>query len=86
MIRKANKLPGNNFISGGREKLNNFTHWPSNKGEKISLDYGKEYGTDRIEITKGLISPGEKVIVIDDLLATGGSALAACQLISLFFN
>lgn len=43
--------------------------------------YALEYGTDTIEIHKDAISPGDKVIIHDDLLATGGTAKAAAMLI-----
>ncbi|MBN2039862.1 MAG: adenine phosphoribosyltransferase [Spirochaetes bacterium] len=49
--------------------------------ETISETYELEYGTDSIEIHKDAIKPGEKVAVIDDLLATGGTAKAACNLV-----
>ncbi len=44
-------------------------------------DYELEYGTDSIEIHKDAIQPGQKILVIDDLIATGGTALAACKLV-----
>ena len=44
-------------------------------------EYALEYGTDTIEIHKDALNKGEKVILIDDLLATGGTALAAAALI-----
>ncbi len=49
--------------------------------ETISLEYELEYGTDTIEIHADAIKPGEKVLLVDDLIATGGTALAACDLI-----
>ena len=49
--------------------------------ETISQEYELEYGTDKIEIQKHSISSGEKILVIDDLLATGGTAKAAANLI-----
>jgi adenine phosphoribosyltransferase len=49
--------------------------------ETISETYELEYGTDSIQIHKDAIKPGEKVIIIDDLLATGGTAQAACKLV-----
>ena len=49
--------------------------------EVESQEYELEYGTDRIEIHKDALNKGEKVLLIDDLLATGGTALAAATLI-----
>ena len=47
----------------------------------IKQEYDLEYGKDVIEIHTDAIIPGERVILVDDLIATGGTALAACQLI-----
>jgi len=49
--------------------------------EKESQTYQLEYGLDKIEIHKDAISSGDKVLIHDDLLATGGTAEAACKLI-----
>lgn len=49
--------------------------------EKVAETYSLEYGTDTIEIHKDAISAGEKILLHDDLLATGGTAKAACNLI-----
>jgi adenine phosphoribosyltransferase len=49
--------------------------------ETIGHDYELEYGTDRIEIHTDAIEKGEKVLLVDDLIATGGTADAACTLI-----
>jgi adenine phosphoribosyltransferase len=49
--------------------------------EVESQEYALEYGTDRIEIHKDALKPGERVLLVDDLLATGGTALAAAALI-----
>lgn len=49
--------------------------------ETVSQEYSLEYGTDKLEIHKDAIVPGEKVLVVDDLIATGGTCLAACKLI-----
>ena len=49
--------------------------------ESISIDYDLEYGSNSFEIHKNAIKSWDKVAVIDDLLATGWTALAACELI-----
>ncbi len=49
--------------------------------EVVSQEYDLEYGTDRIEIHKDALKKGERVLLVDDLLATGGTALAAAALI-----
>ena len=51
--------------------------------ETLSVDFKLEYGEATIEIHKDSISKGEKVLVIDDLIATGGTAEAAAKLIEL---
>ena len=47
----------------------------------MSREYQLEYGTDCLEIHEGAIAPGSQVLLHDDLLATGGTALAACGLV-----
>lgn len=49
-------------------------------GEIISHTYDLEYGTDTLEIHKDAIQPGQRVLIVDDLLATGGTAEAAAAL------
>jgi adenine phosphoribosyltransferase len=49
--------------------------------EVVRHEYELEYGTDTVEIHKDAVASGAKVLVIDDLLATGGTALAAAALI-----
>lgn len=49
--------------------------------EVISESYSLEYGEARIEIEKGLIKPGQRVLIVDDLIATGGTAKAAARLV-----
>jgi adenine phosphoribosyltransferase len=49
--------------------------------ETIGCDYALEYGTDRIEIHTDSIIDGERILLVDDLIATGGTAEAAVQLI-----
>lgn len=47
----------------------------------IGIDYDLEYGTDRLEMDPGAIMPNERVVIVDDLIATGGTALAATKLL-----
>lgn len=49
--------------------------------EVVSFEYALEYGTDKIEMHKDSIEEGKKVVIIDDLLATGGTVEAATKLI-----
>ena len=49
--------------------------------ETVGQDYELEYGIDRIEIHTDAIEAGESILLIDDLIATGGTASAACALI-----
>ncbi|NLM98085.1 MAG: adenine phosphoribosyltransferase [Halanaerobiaceae bacterium] len=50
-------------------------------GETISISYDLEYGSNQIEIHKDALKRGEKVIIVDDLLATGGTIIAATKLV-----
>ena len=50
-------------------------------GDVVGQDYELEYGIDRIEMHDDAVLPGERVLLIDDLIATGGTALAAMDLI-----
>ena len=50
-------------------------------GETVSYEYDLEYGKDVLEIHKDAIEPGQRVVIIDDLLATGGTALAVIKLV-----
>lgn len=49
--------------------------------ETLAQEYSLEYGTDKIEIHTDAIKEGDNVLIVDDLLATGGTAEAACKLI-----
>lgn len=50
-------------------------------GETASEEYKLEYGKDKIEVHKDAIPEGSRVLLVDDLIATGGTALAACNLL-----
>lgn len=50
-------------------------------GETVSVDYGLEYGTDTLQIHKDSIKKGQKVAIVDDLLATGGTIEAVARLV-----
>lgn len=50
--------------------------------ETLQETYALEYGTDTLEIHKDAISPGETVLIHDDVLATGGTAAAVCNLVN----
>jgi adenine phosphoribosyltransferase len=47
----------------------------------IGQEYALEYGTDRIEMHEDAVRAGERVLIVDDLIATGGTAIAAAKLI-----
>ncbi|MBB6259930.1 adenine phosphoribosyltransferase [Paenochrobactrum gallinarii] len=49
--------------------------------ETVRIAYSLEYGIDEMEMHRDAIKPGEKVILVDDLIATGGTAEAACKLL-----
>lgn len=50
-------------------------------GAVVSHSYDLEYGSDTLQVSEGLIPPGSKVVLVDDLIATGGTARAAVQLL-----
>lgn len=86
-ITKVIGIESRGFIFGGAlaEKLNaGFV--PIRKpgklpAETVSESYELEYGTDKIEIHKDALQEGDKVLLHDDLLATGGTMEAACKLV-----
>lgn len=47
----------------------------------VSLEYELEYGSDRLEMHSDALSPGHRILLIDDLLATGGTMKACCDLV-----
>lgn len=86
-ITKIAGIESRGFIFGGllAEKMN-IGFIPIRKPGKLPAEteketYSLEYGTDSIEIHKDAIIPGDIVLLHDDLLATGGTAKAACNLI-----
>jgi len=50
-------------------------------GPRIGIDYALEYGTDRLEIHEGACLPGHRILLVDDLIATGGTAMATVDLL-----
>ena len=49
--------------------------------ETIGVDYELEYGTERLEVHSDAVGAGDRVLVVDDVLATGGTARAACDVV-----
>jgi adenine phosphoribosyltransferase len=50
-------------------------------GATVGLGYGLEYGADRIEVQEDAVTPGQRVVIVDDLLATGGTLAAGVKLL-----
>jgi adenine phosphoribosyltransferase len=50
-------------------------------GETVGLNYQLEYGTDRLEVQADAVEPGQRVVIVDDLLATGGTMSAGIALL-----
>ena len=50
-------------------------------GVTVGVDYALEYGQDRVEMHEDAVVPGARVLLVDDLIATGGTALAAIRLV-----
>lgn len=86
-ITKVAGIESRGFILGGILAMNLKAGFiPIRKpgklpAETISESYSLEYGTDSIEIHKDAIQSGDKVLLHDDLLATGGTMEAACKLV-----
>ena len=86
-INKLVSIEARGYIFGGVIAYNlNCGFVPVRKpgklpAETISKEYSLEYGTNKIEINKDAITKGERILVFDDVLATGGTVLATCQLV-----
>ncbi len=52
-------------------------------GQRMSVEYSLEYGAGQLDIHADALAPGQRAVIIDDLLATGGTAQAACKLVEL---
>lgn len=52
-------------------------------GEVISEEYSLEYGTDTMEMHVGAVQPGDRALIVDDLIATGGTLCAAIKLLGI---
>jgi len=50
-------------------------------GETIPFEYELEYGTDTVEVQADAVTPGQRIVILDDLLATGGTMAAATNLL-----
>ena len=50
--------------------------------KKTAVSYELEYGTDSLELHRDAVGPGDRVLIVDDLLATGGTAEACCRLVA----
>lgn len=50
-------------------------------GEVTSVDYGLEYGKNTLELQAGVVQQGERIALVDDVIATGGTALAGIELV-----
>jgi len=86
-VRKVAGIEARGFIVGGAvaHQLGAAFVPVRKKGKlpfrTIGMDYALEYGTDRVEIHVDAVTTGERVLLVDDLIATGGTAVAAIQLL-----
>jgi adenine phosphoribosyltransferase len=86
-IQKVAGIEARGFILGGAlaDRLGTGFIPIRKKGklpwETIGHDYELEYGTDRVEVHRDAVAPGERVLLLDDLIATGGTARAGLTLL-----
>lgn len=83
-LRKPKKLPGGTLLRSLIFILRSsciVIHFCSHAGEVISENYDLEYGSDCLQMHVGAVQPGERVLVVDDLVATGGTLRAAISLL-----
>jgi adenine phosphoribosyltransferase len=66
------------LLNTGFVPVRKFGKLPS---QTVSVEYALEYGTNVVEVHKDAIKPGQRVLIVDDLLATGGTVAAAIELI-----
>ena len=66
-----------------KSRLRGFLENHQSAAENFGQDYELEYGVDRLEVHRDGIQRGERVLLVDDLIATGGTAEAALKLIGL---
>ncbi len=66
------------LLNSGFVPVRKFGKLPS---QTVSVEYALEYGTNIVEVHKDAIRPGQRVLIVDDLLATGGTVAAAIELV-----
>lgn len=81
-IRKPGKLPMDTLRETLRVDHDLVGFASRNPSDSVTVDYALEYGKDAVEIHKDAIREGEGVLIVDDLLATGGTAKAAKDLVA----